>query len=330
MKKEIEEQFGLNVLQFFKHGPYEAFRTRRNICLIIPVSSFEDEELYEMYQMAQHMLGKKERNVAMFLQTKQGALRFQHENETYSIVQISFYSTNQEEMISGKSLAKFHQRGRSFAFPVTKTNRIGKWKGLWEKRLDQLEMFWRGKVHTKPLQSFDRLFVESFPYYVGLCENAIQYLVDTELDDDPYPIDSATICYHRFTPDLFKDTKCKLPTEWVYDHASRDIAEYIRYEFVKNHRVVNSSFLEEYDRTTPLSSFYWRLIFSRLLFPVHYFECVENYYLAQDEGSRNSFENELQLLLDNTKNYEQLLTSFSSMLSMRTRKIHLPKIHWLS
>lgn len=330
VKKTIEEHYGLTVLQFFKHGHFNAFRTRRSICLIIPVSNFEEDELIEMYQMSLHLLEKKERNIAMFVQANDGTLSFEHENVSYSILQIPFYSSEPRELITGKSLAKFHQRGRTFAYPVTKTNRIGKWKELWEKRLDQLEMFWRGKTYAKPLESFDQQFIESFPYFVGLCENAIQYLVDTELDDHPYPIDSATICHHRFHSDIYKGINCKLPTEWVYDHASRDLAEYIRHSFLTEQRGIDGAFLDEYDRTTPLSPFFWRLLYSRLLFPVHYFECIENYYLSQNEDERHSYEKQLQSILNQTDAYEQLLASFSSGLSMRTRKIRLPNIHWLT
>lgn len=31
-----------------------------------------------------------------------------------------------------------------------------------------------------------------------LGENAIQYLVDTEIDDTPQIVDSGTVCYERF------------------------------------------------------------------------------------------------------------------------------------
>lgn len=330
MKKVIEEQYQLSVLQVFKHGPFDAFRTRRSICIIVPVSQFEEDELTEMHEMSIHLLREKERNIAMFRQTKDGHLRFEYENGYYTIFQIPFYNPDQRETITGRSLAMFHQRGRTFSYPVTRANRIGKWKELWEKRLDQLEMFWRGKTYTKPLDSFDQHFIESFPYFVGLCENAIQYLVDTELDGDPYPIDSATICHNRFHQNLYDESRCKLPTEWVYDHASRDIAEYIRHGFFSEDRSIDGVFLEEYDRTTPLSPFFWRLLYSRLLFPVHYFECIENYYLSQSEDQKLAYEEKLQSILRKTDDYEQLLLTYSSGLFMRSRKVKIPTIQWLT
>ena len=62
------------------------------------------------------------------------------------------------------------------------------------KRLDQLEKFWQSQVMNHPTDVFDQLFIESFPYYLGVAENAIQYVVDTEMDDTPQLTDAATIC----------------------------------------------------------------------------------------------------------------------------------------
>ena len=82
-----------------------------------------------------------------------------------------------------------------------------------------------------PSDVFDRLFIESFPYYLGVAENAIQYVVDTEMDDTPQLTDAATICQERFTPLLWHQTKrLKLPFDWVYDRPSRDIAEWMPYD----------------------------------------------------------------------------------------------------
>ena len=53
-------------------------------------------------------------------------------------------------------------------------------------------------IQDQPVDEFERRFVESYPYYSALTENAIQYLVDTELDEDPKAEDAGTICHERF------------------------------------------------------------------------------------------------------------------------------------
>ena len=85
----------------------------------------------------------------------------------------------------GSELSIFHKRGAFFPEEIEQLSRIGEWKALWEKRLDQLEKFWQSQVMNHPTDVFDQLFIESFPYYLGVAENAIQYVVDTEMDDTP-------------------------------------------------------------------------------------------------------------------------------------------------
>lgn len=331
MKTMLKESYGLHASEFFKIKNYDAFRVHQTICLIVPVSHIDEDELFELHSMSQYLQEKREPYTAVFLPTKQGTLTAEKEGRKYAVLKSEQVGIR-SGISAGRELAQFHQKGRSFPYQLTKSNRIGQWKTLWETRLDQLEAFWRGKVQAHPLDQFEKLFIESFPYYLGLAENGIQYLVDTELDDEPKPIDSATICHQRFHSATWENQVfLKLPTEWVFDHSSRDVAEYIRNEFLhqpEQLRETGYSFIEDYDRTTPLSSFSWRLIFSRLLFPLHYFECIEDYYLAPDSG-KPLFERKLNELLDRSADYESFLKSYSSMLSMRTRKISLPAVHWL-
>ncbi|MBD1380823.1 spore coat putative kinase YutH [Metabacillus arenae] len=332
VKKKIKETYGLIATEIFSFGPYKAFRTPGTMCLIVPVSQIEEDELYELYHMSQYLYEKADPYVAQFMVARNGSIFMEHDNQKYVVFKCA--NNNEGRSLSkGRELARFHQKGRSFPYEVIKTNRIGQWKQLWEKRLDQLENFWRGKVQAHPLDHFEKLFIESFPYYVGLAENSIQYLVDTELDDEPQPIDSATICHHRFTGNVWRqDQLIKLPIDWVFDHASRDIAEYMRDQFFNQQTQFRDSvflFAEEYDRTTPLSAFSWRLMFSRLLLPVHYFECIENYYLSP-ETENPYYERKLKDLLSRSSEYEEFLAEFHQMLSMRTKKIYLPNIEWLS
>ncbi len=85
------------------------------------------------------------------------------------------------------------------------------------------------KIHMSPLEPFEKKMIEAFPYYSGLAENAIQYLVDTELDDNPGAEDSGTICHQRMERDTWsEESLIRIPGDWVFDHAARDIAEYMR------------------------------------------------------------------------------------------------------
>ena len=136
-----------------------------------------------------------------------------------------------------------------------------------------MEKVWNGKLYIEPENEFDVLFIETFPYYMGLAENAIQYLTDTEIDDKPTQVDHGTLCHERFTHSVWKGPYfVKNPFEWVFDHASRDLAEWIRERYFANIQTSQpdiKSFLTDYRSLATLSPFSWRLLYARLLFPLH-------------------------------------------------------------
>ena len=71
--------------------------------------------------------------------------------------------------------------------------------------MDQMEKVWNSMLFQQPESEFDIMFLESFSYYMGIGENAIQYLVDTEMDDEPKAMDNGTICHTRFTSQTWGD-----------------------------------------------------------------------------------------------------------------------------
>ena len=138
----------------------------------------------------------------------------------------------------GSELSIFHKRGAFFPEEIEQLSRIGEWKALWEKRLDQLEKFWQSQVMNHPTDVFDQLFIESFPYYLGVAENAIQYVVDTEMDDTPQLTDAKNNLprtIHTFI--MASNEASQTPFDWVYDHPTRDIAELIRYMMIEKERL---------------------------------------------------------------------------------------------
>ena len=315
------------------NGPYEAFKYRNILYSIIPVEDLELEEIIEFKHLSDYMIQKGEPFTGRILPTKDGQpVCSQGDRFRFILIQCPPHASSRTILL-GKELARFHQKGRTYPYPVKKNNRIGQWKYLWEKRLDQMELFWKDRVKQHPRNQFETLFAESFQYYIGMTENAIQYLVDTELDDTPMPNDSATICHQRFTHQLwYEKNGMRLPTDWVFDHASRDLAEYVRDQILTNDRLDFSQlndFFYQYERVAPLTSFSWRLLYSRLLFPVHYFNCIEGYYLSNAEQQKETFEQQLKHHLHLSDEYEKVLSNFQLMASSN-RKMNLPRVDWLA
>jgi len=196
-----------------------------------------------------------------------------------------------------------------------------------------MEKVWNGLIFQTPEDEFERMFVESFPYYIGLTENAIQYLVDTEMDDDPLETDSGTVCHERFSRNSWGGNYLiKNPFDWVFDHRSRDLAEWTRERYFRNIQTYErelKDFYEDYQSIAPLSSFSWRLLYSRLLFPLHYFECVEDYYITRSEQDQKILEERLSKILRQSAEYERFLGNFYIISGAPIKRLNLPQLEWL-
>ncbi|MCH1625538.1 spore coat putative kinase YutH [Ferdinandcohnia quinoae] len=333
MKEALYENYNLRIDKTINFFGFEGFFYRNILYCIVPNSNLELEEIFELKQMSDYLIQNGDIRVASILPTTSGQLISTINEQNSIVVRCPVHDRRTSESI-GKELARFHKKGRSFPYRVTRLSRIGQWKYLWEKRLDQMEMFWKEKVRQHPENSFERLFVEAFPYYIGLTENAIQYLVDTELDEYPAPIDSATICHHRFTEMTWdKNYFFKLPTDWVYDHYTRDIAEYIRDQHSIGETKINNQiyhFMNDYERVSPLSPFSWRLLYARLLFPLHFFECIEGYYLVSSEEKMKREEQRLTTIINDSSDHERFLSNFFNQVGVQKRKLNLPDVSWLA
>lgn len=328
MREQFYAEYGILPESTMKFGSYDAFRNGNFIYFMVPAGEWEQDDLNEFQTMGQHMMERGEPMVAYLYPTVKGSPHSRIDGQKWVLFCIPYYGFS-TSFNTGKELAKFHHRGRTMPYALTRNNRSGQWKQLWETRLDQMEAFWKEKLREGPQSSFDRAFLESFPYYLGLTENAIQYLVDTELDDYPQGSDMPAICHHRFTDSLWKgNTAAKIPLDWVVDHPGRDLAEWARDVYLKkspSHMNSIQEFFREYERKSPLSSYSWRLIYARLLLPVHYFEEVEAYYVndRREEGEANL--KKLNEILNKSGEYERFLSQLPEL-----ARYNLPRIHWLA
>lgn len=331
-QKLLDERFGIMTQEEMKVEKYDACRSNSGTYLIVKTGNREEKELGELQKITEHLVKYGDRQVPSILQTKDGTILTEWEGAKYCVLARRQIDEWQHQK-TGRKLAKFHMRGRAIPFQVQETSRIGQWRALWEKRLEQMEKVWNNLLFQSPEDEFERLFIETFPYYMGLTENAIQYLVDTELDEDPQEVDNGTVCHDRFSTNTWgKQVLIKNPFDWVFDHASRDIAEWTRERYFHNIQIYQRDvklFFDEYRSIVTISPFTWRLLYSRLLFPLHYFDCIENYYITRSEQQRKSLEEHLQKLLRQSREYEQFLGGFYELVEAPIGKLKLPQPEWL-
>lgn len=328
----LQQKYSINSNEEFRLGRYEACLTDNHLYLLIPVGNMKTEEISDLDQIARHLIHYGDYHVCQFLKSKDGESRFEWRNEHYSIIVSQTITESPLQRIGGE-LAKFHYYGRLIPFEIEGVNRIGRWKQFWEQRLDQMEKVWNGRILEPPDNEFERLFIESFPYYMGLAENAIQYLIDTEIDDDPIAVDSGTVCHERFSAKTWGDHYIlKNPFDWVFDHCTRDLAEWTRELYFKNIKTYEpdmKQFFFEYGAIMPLSSFSWRLLYARLLFPLHFFECVEDYYITSSEQQKLAVGERLNKYLEQTREHEAFLKNFFPLLEVPMRAYRIPQVEWL-
>jgi len=331
LQRILMEHFQLHMEERFPFESYETGKIENQLYMLVPVGAMGEEDLSELIGLSSHVSKQGDRNCCQFLQKETGEWMIEVDNVKYCVL-TSHLDTRKLTKI-GRKLAKFHYRGRTVTFQTERINRIGMWKHLWEQRLDQMEQVWNEMLYKQPDHEFERKFLEAFPYYMGLAENAIQYLVDTEFDDDPKPVDSGTICHVRFTDKSWgQGVNMKNPFDWVFDHCSRDLAEWTRNRYFTNIKLYEpevSRFFSEYQTVMPLSSFSWRLIYARLLFPLHFFDHVESYYITNSEQERHILQERFIKSLDQTKEHEEFLASFYQLVEVPVRQMNIPRLDWL-
>jgi spore coat protein YutH len=329
--KWLEEFFGIQPERQTQIGRYEGFISKDQIFIVAPLGESK-EHLTELKGIADHLIQNGDRHVLNITKTKSGELWGEKEGNSFCLLSCQLNERQPIKQI-GRKLAKFHLRGLTIPFKVERTSRIGQWKQLWEKRLNQMEGVWQSKMYQSPENEFERMFLESFPYFMGLTENAIQYLVDSEIDETPGQMDNGTVCHERFSnPTWGKEFVLKNPMDWVFDHRSRDLAEWTRgvyFESKHAHHGQVRKFYQEYQSLAPLSAFGWRLLYSRLIFPLHYFECIEEYYITQSEQDKKWQEERLQKHLQDSTEYEKFLGEFYQLAEAPVKKFKIPHLEWI-
>jgi spore coat protein YutH len=332
LQKLLENQYGITVEEYVKLDSFDALRGNGYLYVIAKPGSREVEDIQELEKIAEHLRNYGDHLVPIFLPSKDGSLITTWEEKKYCVL-ANRQSEKQQTIKLGRKLAKFHERGKTVPFKIERSSRIGQWKQLWEKRLDQIEKVWNDLLFQTPEDEFERMFIDSLPYYIGLTENAIQYLVDTEIDDEPVESDSGTVCHERFSQNSWgANYYMKNPLDWVFDHRSRDLAEWTRERYFRNTQTYElelKQFFGDYQSIASLSSFSWRLLFSRLVFPLHYFECIENYYITNSEQEKKLLEEQLSKILRQSTEYERFLGKFFLLAGAPIKRLNIPHLDWL-
>lgn len=325
--EDIFQHYHLQMDQTFYIHSYRAFSSNGRSFLLVPAADHQHESPEELAKMAYFMRNAGEAGVAVPVPNGRQRYDSKIDGEMVVLYECPQPARQRERQPVGRELAQFHRQSTKFPFSELRNVRYAAWQDLWGQRIDALEK-WRNQISEKDEKDvFDEMFISSFPYYLGLSENAIQYAVDTSLERNS--VEAPTICHHRFYPYSWyfeREVPLKIPGEWVVDHPSRDLAEWIRYTVWTDgmDREKITGFLRDYEQANPLSRTGKRLLYARLLFPLVYIETVEGYYRAPSNEKRDAFAYQLEDVIEQAGPNEQFLNKIQ-----QAGDRDLPAVEWL-
>lgn len=185
------------------------------------------------------------------------------------------------------------------------------WQVLWENKIDYFENQIRGYAKEK------KGILNTFSYYIGMAENAIEYINKINQREQISNFDKISVCHRRiFFPNY--ELNYLNPISFILDLEVRDYAEYFKAEFFGGENIEQefSSFL----KIKKLEKYSYSMLFARLLFPSYYFDVYEKML-------RNEVDDiELINIVNKVYEYENFLRFAYNEIQKYTSIINVP---WL-
>lgn len=193
-----------------------------------------------------------------------------------------------------------------------KMNYRNSWKNLWQEKINYFETQIRYYAKEK------REVLDTFSYYIGLAENAIEFINKTEKLSPKSNVYNLALCHRRvFSPNY--RLNYFNPLSYVLDLEVRDYAEYFKSEFFCG-QDINYEFIS-FLKTKKFDEYSYYMFYARLMFPTYYFDIYEKIL-------RNEIVNEKLIEIVNlSEKYEKFLMFAHKEISKYS---YLPEVSWLN
>lgn len=186
------------------------------------------------------------------------------------------------------------------------------WGTLWSEKIDYFE------YQVRELSIEKDVVKNSFSYYVGMAENAISYVNNTNMKygGDAYRI----VLSHRRV--FYPNYKLNYlnPLSFVFDLEVRDIAEYLKAMFFKKDISFCLDELSSYLKIRHLSLYEYQMLYARLLYPTYYFDVYESVM------NKNGDEEQLVNIIKKCDSCEEFLKKAYLEISKYAK---IDKIEWI-
>ena len=216
-----------------------------------------------------------------------------HDKKNYILILINYEYKTDEKI-------KFIPVFSTQKLDILKRNN---WGMLWSMKIDYIE------YQLKHIKNSYPLINDSVNYYIGMAENAISYFNMLNLANIPLYIEHRRVNINNIYN----------PSELVIDYKVRDIAEYIKNNFIN--RKMSIYDIKNYINSLVLSNMDYILLYVRMLYPSFYFDMYEE--IVND----NKKEIEINRITSIVNDYEELL--YEIYLIIR-KKVNILGIDWIN
>ena len=291
MENMIEYYYNIKIDNISKKNNNYIIKSKNNILVLKEIYNIDN--INNIYNLCNNL------NINTIIYNKENNLFTNINNKLYSLILIKRVSILTLPNISNLSNININ------IIPQLERNN---WEILWADRIDFLEEYIYQNINKYPL------IRESSDYFIGLSENAISYLVNTkrEVQKDNF-LDKKVISHISLSNSLYN------PFNIIFDHKSRDIAEYIKYSFfIKNTNIYKE--LDEYFKHNNYSKYGIQVMYSRVLYPNFYFNTIDK--IINNELK----EQYLNTIINKIEEYQEYLYSIHLYLS---KYYYIPLPLWI-
>ena len=239
-----------NIIEYYYNIKIDKINKKdNNYILKVKNSTLVLKEIYNIDNINNIYNLSNQININTIIPNKENNLFINIDNKLYTLILI--------KKVSILTLSNISNLSNINIAPINTLER-NNWQLLWENRIDFLEEYISQNINKYPI------IRESSDYFIGLSENAISYLVNTkrEITKDNY-IDRKVLSHITLSNSLYD------PFNIIFDHKSRDVAEYIKYSFFINNTNIYTE-LDEYFKHNYYSKYGIQLLYSRVLYPSFY------------------------------------------------------------
>ena len=270
MKSIIKVYYNLEPLEIIEEKDFYCFYIKDNKYYFVPFNNDEKQVLFIYNELL-----KRNIKVNEIVFTIDNKIVVNYNNKLYSLLRVNCY---ENELVDVNNF-----------FNIFVKYDVSNWSLIWSDKID----YYSYQVHERGLKKESVL--NSFSYYVGLAETAIEYCNLLNINNVPTAIQHRRIYANNYEINYLN------PLNMVIDFSIRDYSEYIKSCFFNSSITLDD--ISNYFDKMKYTDIMVNLLYSRLLFPTYYFDIY-------DEVINDSNDKKLIDIVKKSNDYEEFLKKF--------------------